>query len=283
MARKLEKEKIPLEQTKLFTLLQSLDVADWRGLESFIESPYFNKNEQCIALYKVLQDQLRKLHSGGKGSLTHGKIWKSLFGKTPYDDPMMRRLFNALLSLTYRYLAHQALEEQPVGMQYQMLQKLNTRTTDKHFMGVLRQIRSQQEKNPERSAEYHYHHFRVEFNCFEHLERISHKSVDLLNLRQADYHLDCFYILRKLRHYCELLMYQSVRKIDVELKFIPGFLDTFQESEYLEIPAIQIYYKVIQAFLYKENEAYYQELIQLLGEHRTVFDQTELRQVFLYA
>ena len=48
-----------MESTKLYNSLKYLDTYELTSFEKFINSPYFNQNENLISLYKILLPYLK--------------------------------------------------------------------------------------------------------------------------------------------------------------------------------------------------------------------------------
>lgn len=269
---------------KLLRLLREFSTTERKQLRAFLMSPFFNTNDDFVQLFDLVDEQLREEEPvlGENPALEKKRVWKKLFGKIAYDDEKMRRLSSGLTQYAFQYLAYVNFAEHPFTEQIYLANAVNHPRLDKHFRGVVRQTERNFDKSGLRNANYHLHRFLLEGQNHRHLEMREEKQNDLSHLVKADYHLDCYYISRKLQHYCDVLGYRSSLAKDIELPQLPGLLEHLPDSDYMKEPAVQTYYLVSQMLLQPEDQQTYYRLKEYLQEHLQGFSLDEQRALYTH-
>ena len=114
-----------MQNSKLVQLLNNLDRETFTKLGSFVESPFFNKNERLIRFYHYLNRYYPGLFSP---QLKKEKVHQYVFDKKKYSDDRMRQLMHKMMVLTESFLAvHEALssESSKARLLLQALDKRN--------------------------------------------------------------------------------------------------------------------------------------------------------------
>ncbi|MFK8104897.1 MAG: hypothetical protein AB8G15_20430 [Saprospiraceae bacterium] len=260
---------------KLESLLASFSKLELNQFRKFLLSPFFNENQEIIKLFDVLQKALNAPHA--KQSLDKKTAWKVLYGKTPYKDIQFRRLLSDLTKLAHQYLSHRTFQEDPFAPALRLLDSINTPSLQKHFTGTVRQLENLQKKSGLNNTDFHYNFFLLNYKSHLHLEKmgVKRKEFSTKNLENADYHLDCYYIINKLKHYCDALGYKNVLSKESSLKDFPNLTKFIEENDFLEEPSIKAHYLVTLMLLHPEEERYFKELKVFLQDHYQLFTREE--------
>ena len=185
-----------------------------------------------------------------------------------------------MTKLAHGYLAYKKYKSVPLQEENYLLSKVNNPKLKKHFSGVVRNIQDIQEKSKIRNADFHFNNFQVELKCHRHLELNGIKIKTMANLERADYHLDCFYIIEKLKDYCTLLDYKNIYSIEANIQLFPSFLEFVSQSKYIEEPVVRAYLLVSQMLLSDGNDEPFLALKMVLEEHFDKFKNDELKELF---
>jgi len=228
-----------MQNNKLVSLLRSFSKIELSQFKKYLESPFFNENKNLIALYGYLQKNLLK--SMVNPSIDKKIIWTFLFKNKPYKDVLMRRLFSDLNQLVNGFLAYQQYQKSPALESIFLMNSLQYSELDKQFEGAFRLANLQQEKSGKRNTDFHFHQFLIEKSYHEHIEFKGLKNLTFEHLEAADYQLDCFYITQKLKHYCDVLGYESFLSKKVDIHFFKGLLSEIETSKFLTEPAVKAY------------------------------------------
>ncbi len=270
---------------KLIRLLMSFSKPQMTRFRKYLISPFFNENEQLVQLFDLIVEWFSKsnLSKEKVEHLEKRDVWKKMFDSVPYKDARLRRLCSDLTQEAMRFLAYLELERNPVDEQVYLLKVLNQSELSKHFIGVARQAREFQRKEGYENSDYHFARYKIENQSQIHLDIKATKGYNPDNIGRGDFHLDCFYLINKLRHYSELLVWKNERAVDFELNLPPGFLTYIENSVYFDVPAIAIQYRMVRAFLELDEEEHFYQLKKLLAIHSSLFNKEELRSMYLTA
>ncbi len=263
---------------KLIRLLRSFSKPQLSRFRKFLISPFFNENETLVQLF----DQI--VHCFQQDVTPEKKaVWEVLQGSAPYKDAQFRRYCSDLSKAAMEFLSITRFKSDPMAESIYLLPAINDPGLSKHFIGALRQAKATQEKLGHQNESYHFARFRFEVETLVHLDARAIVGNNLSHLGQADYHLECYYIINKLRNYAELLMWKNIRSTDLELHLFPDFLEHIEQSKYMEEPAIAIFFRIVKVFLEPTEEKHFNQLRALLVEHNALFKKEELKSMYLTA
>ena len=269
---------------KLIVLLQSFTKYDLNAFSKFIQSPFHNENKDLAHLFKILNSIIRKNDNINTEEklLDKKRIWTQLFGSKDYQDEQMRRVCSDLLKKCYNFLSYKNFNNNELDEIIHLLPTINTPTLNKHFTGVIRQAFSIQEKSKLKNADHHFFQNLLEENQFTFLEKTSKRPSDFTTLEKADYHLDSYYIIKKLKHYCDLLSYKNIFAVEPNIHLFPSFLEYIEKSEFMKEPCIETYFLIVKMLLSPEQETHFKNVKILLEKKYTCFTLKELNTIYIY-
>lgn len=270
---------------KLLDLLETFSKYDLNRFSKYLQSPFFNENEEIIKLFDLLDEYLRLRIAGSektKNGLLKKEVWQKLFGSKKYNDAHLRRLCSELTKQAYGFLTIWNYKSETLKENIDLLRVLNDLKLEKHFKSTLRQLDQLNDKYSQRDTSFHHQQFLIEYLAHRYSEIKGKQRLEFENLEKADYHLDCFYLSQKLKHYCDALDYKNTLSNQAVITLFPGFLNFLEEHNYLKAPAVLAYYLVAQMLLQPENESYFNQLKNLLREKADSFNNSELNYLYIY-
>ncbi len=259
---------------KLLTLLGVFSGSDISRFKKYLCSPFFNENEDLIKLFDLLEKQ--------KSSAAKEKLWQALFGEKSYNDGYMRRLLSDLIQLALDFLSLKASQKEGRRAQIALLSTLSELKLDTHFAGVLRQMEAAAQQSTFRDSAFYFWQYEIEHLQHQRMERSGYKLENLSNLENADHFLDCYYIIQKLRHCCDVLEYRNFFSLDIQVELLPGFITWFSQRKYLKEPGIAVYFDIYQMLSHQDGAFYYYKLKTFLEQHSHYFTDEELRSLYVH-
>ncbi len=128
-----------MQLPKLITLLQTFSKDEMKAFADYVQSPYFNKLEAPVKLYKVLQP----LHPEFE-NLKWEKIFKKAFPeKTVYTEPYLRNVLSDLYELGLGFLRQEVAQKNRSEGEFACVQQL-----------IYRQLFKQAEQQLEKMHEW---------------------------------------------------------------------------------------------------------------------------------
>ncbi len=260
---------------KLTVLIESFSVKELERLHKFINSPFHNENRELILLYEELF-LFYQVDRNKDEVLLKKDIWVKIY-KGEYIDVKLRRLTSDMTRLIEKFIIFQELNNQKELNKILLLGGLKNRNLEKHFYDV---ITKNKILSIGSSTDYHFEKLQTEILQHEFIDKHYPQSNNLDNLASADYHLDNYYIVKKLKFYCSLLSYKSVRSIDVELPFSKQMIQDIREHPSFYEPVVQVYYKTVALLQGQDSEKTFEELRNLLILNEKSFPLKELQQIY---
>ncbi|HLP94643.1 MAG TPA: hypothetical protein VK168_11440 [Saprospiraceae bacterium] len=267
-----------MENSKLITLLRSLDNREWRSLHQLVEAPYFNRNPDVIRLCQWL-DTYRPELTG----ITRQAALAAVFPNEPADDARLNHTMSFLLKLAETWIALEQYQNDPYAQAQWLLRGLATRGLDKHYTFHLAKTRRAMSEEPQPGSTQLYQRFALEI--FE-AERFVQRSPRQFNesVQTATDHLDAFYLLEKLRRTCYMYASQAVVATPYQLQLVEEicrFVD--QHLNNLVSPAIEAYYRIFQLLSKPQADADFEALKQLLAHRSDNISREDLADIYQYA
>ena len=266
-----------LISNKLLSLLATFSKHDLNSFKKFINSPFHNEQTELVQLFDIIDIYFRASDKEKKANpLEKHRVWKAIFDKKPYQDVRLRRLCSDLIKLIYSFLAYTNFQKQDFSEQLNLLNALNKPSLKKHFDSTLSQIQQAVEKKQLRNAIYHLSSYNTHYKLFNSTKDSRAKIALFDSLETADYHLESYYIIKKLENYCDYLSYKSVISINTEIVLPPDFLNYVENSIFIKEPAIKAYFLVANMLLTPEEEVFFFHLKEHLEKNTSRFTLQEL-------
>ena len=113
------------------------------------------------------------------------------------------------------------------------------------------------EKNEFRDANYHLSSYTINYNLFNFPKDVQAKIKLFNHLEKADYHLECFYIIKKLEDYCDYIGYKRGVSFDGKISLPPSFLEYIENSIFISEPFIKAYFLVTKMLINPTETDYF--------------------------
>ena len=119
-----------MTNSKLITLLKTLNTSEWRRLGEFLASPFFNKNKELISLYQYL----KKIEPDfSEKKLNKKVVFAKVYSQQPFQARILEDLMYNLLKQSEHFLRMIQLEQKEFTKNLLMLEILLERKLDKHY------------------------------------------------------------------------------------------------------------------------------------------------------
>lgn len=269
-----------MKESKLGTLLTSFSTTDWNRFDAFLQSPYYNTNEDILVLYRAMQSD-----EGGVTVQDKATVFAQAFPSRSYDSRRMGYLMNQLISLAESFLSTEKFRADEFQQQRYALTALSERKLKKHYEFLLKKTQKQQGRALKdiKLLQQRYLLAEVEMMHFANQKvRRSDPSV-----QQAYKSLNEFYYANLLKYACTLLSWKLVVKGEFELSPITRrVIDALLEEPPVS-PLIQTYLSIYQTINSEGCEVYshryFQALEGFIEQYQKEIKQDEMREIYLYA
>ncbi|MEL6669764.1 MAG: hypothetical protein AAFP08_12390 [Bacteroidota bacterium] len=268
-----------MKNTKLFRLLSSLSNEERAAFKLWYARNTQDRNTSTSDLLAFL---LKAVGQHKRGQLEKARVFASVYPGRQFSGDYLRKqtyvLFQALKTWLVSRRVNSGLE-QDIGF----LQELQHRKLDRDFQLLSDQIAGELAKTEQRDT--HYFWMSQVFNRERDIVfgRMQERRYDPA-IQEQSKALDRYFIIQKLRLACEMRNRNRIIEAKYEAAFLPEISHLIQSSdEYIEEPAIAIYWQVWQTLQDNSSTQDYLRLVELLANHPKVFDAEELREIYRYA
>lgn len=265
--------------SKLIEVLSSLRPGEWKDLEVFLESPYFNRNPDLLRLAQMLKKEKPRFK---EERIDRYVIFGKLFPQKAPDDKEIRYQMSSLLKLVMRFLGQQVYQQKALLSESHILEACEGRNLKKHYRHHLRQLEKQSEAHPFRDENYYYHRFLladVETRYF-HRKRV--RTYDS-NLQETVNSLDDYYLITKLRLTCELINRQNILSASYDIRLVDELLTYLNGYDFARIPAMEMYFQILCLLTAEDAHPHFRRLKHLMGDHFDLFPEPARKEIFSYA
>lgn len=269
-----------MENSKLLLLLKTFDASEWRAFKDFVESPYFNKNKELIRLFLYLKKQAGKGFPAAK--VQREAVYAAVYPGEPYNEKQLNYTISLLLKLAERFIAVQCFEKSYIEPDYQALTEYSQRHLEKNYAYILQQADVKLEAFPYRNEAYYFQRYLLADVAHTHFSAKNERRYDPALQEAADY-FDIYYLIKKLKYACNMLDRQKFISADYQLHLVSAIKSYLLERDFNAIPALMIYWQLLQMLTEKEAVIYFNNFRQLLKNHIQLFPPPEARELYGFA
>jgi hypothetical protein len=262
---------------KVFFLLKNLTYSQLNSFHQYIECRLFNGNQQLISLFKAMINT--RLYKVKAKNISKEALWRSMHNK-PFNKTKFIRAVSDLSKLIEDFLAFEKYQNNVLEKENNVLLVYFELDQEKFFRQAERLAKGTFMNFMYRDGAYYnqlYFHQTL-CNSFQtkHFQRKSN-----INYFYVDESLDVFYIIQKLKLYCEMLNAQRIINVTYKISQINEIFKIIEANNYLKIPSIHIYFLISKTFLFNDRR-YFDILKELLKENIAFFNEVENRSLYSY-
>ncbi len=266
-----------MKNTKLVNVLKSLDNDEIRLFKRFLESKVFNKHKHVLALFGYINVQLKK----ETFKLDKTIVFQKSFPDIPYNDKMLRHVMSYLLKVLEKFLIYKELHRQDSTELIALSKSYRKRNLWKSLDSATKRASLAISRELKKDVDHHYQNYQLAQEIG--IALTEKKRVTEINLQEITDRLDISYFANRLRQACSMLAHKNVYVADYDMGIIDVILKEVERKQFLDIPAISIYYYGYLALTEHENLSHFKKLQQELITHAYLFEQKEMRDMYLLA
>lgn len=265
-----------MKNSKLIQILATFDGRQRRAFEDFVESPYFNKQEELIHFYKYLKKISVKGFSEKRLDRYH--LYQQLFPEADYDEKHLNYLSSQLLKLAERYVGISSFEKAAVLPEYFQLHYFVDQRLAKHYQYNMSQAQRKLENARDDTEQYLYQKYLLADLREKHFSSLKQRRFDK-NLQEAADSFDQFYLFKKLFLLCAMLDRQNVVTPSYKAQFIPEIQSILEQHKF-DDPAIKTLEQLLLSLTAEDTAQHFGQLRSYLGQYSHLFSPAMLRDLY---
>ncbi len=265
-----------MQKSVLIKILRTCTKKEYRDLHKWLASPMHNQRKDVARLFGYIMDDN---HLYNDSFLEKEAAYKWVFPKEPFDDAKMRQTMHFTTKCVEEFLIYQELLDDPVNARIALAKTLRKRKLSKPFEKQLRETQKVQKNQAFRNGQFLRNEYFIQQEQYYYFSGINRLEFNLQEMADA---LDSMYIADKLRQSC-LMLANVYKKQEYEIGMLDDVLNVVKTKDFLNIPAIAIYYYSYMAQTNKEDESHFLNLKHELTEYGQLFPVSEIRDIYLLA
>ncbi len=264
---------------KLLSLLSIFSKVELNRFRKYLLSPYLNEQPDTTRLFDLLNETLRN-DDADITKLPKSAVWETLYPGKKFDDAHLRRLCSELTQLAMRFMVAEARKNDPLSEALDLQKVLEKPQLKKQLASAERQIFKLFDEAQGQSSELLLAQFRVHHRIFSRASKVVATIGYGDKLSTADFYLECFYLIQKLKYYVAWLQFSGIRATEKILPLMPGFWEYLEEPRFSEVPLLNVYRKVVKCFSEQEDEQHFKNLLEYLEKQSRRLTEENLRECY---
>ena len=258
--------------SKTIAYLNAFSSSERKELLDFISSPYFNKSRALIRLYKEL---VKEYPADEK------KIYEKVTGKK-YEEQKLRYLLSDLNILVEKFLSLGKWDKDPLLRKQSLIEGLQEKKLFKYIPQHEQSMLGGAQRIELQDSDYLGTKHLSEETSFRFASQHDNRSIDS-RLQQLSDSIDTYYFAKKLKYACEMINRSNVLQVNYTISFINEIRELLRTSDFIKVPAVAVYFHILNSLTDPSEEQHYHRLKQQLVESRKLFSNNELRDMFTFA
>lgn len=267
-----------MDNNKLVKLLQTFTKKEWRDFDKFVESPYFNTDQQCVQLLDVLKIELGR---NASITLSRERLEKQFFKKSKKDTATLNAKLSLLTRLAEQFLMQKNFESKELYRKYTLLESLLQRDLRNHFESVYKKDAKLHQKPEKVSPEFYSDKFLLERGFSEYISSGNKKMHAQNNLQEINDTLDIFYILTKINLFGAMLPLMNMYQKDYDLSSFEIMESLVRLPQFESYPILKIYFTAYQMICTPSDTSYFKELGELLRINNNLIKSNDLYNLYM--
>jgi len=264
-----------MKKSRLYTLLSSLEAEELERCENFLASPYFNKNEDCLRLFRLLKPYLLddELPPGKEDLLM-------LLYQDPDKINSLNTLISQLTRLLDEFFVQEQLSERVYFKKHLLLRNLMKREQFKYFETVYKDAMKNYEKVQRRGVNDYHYLFLLMYDWFEYnnTNKSLSKEAHPANVIKV---LDEYYIIQRLglsREAANIKRIFSTEYDEISLKQV---IQLAEKLDIMDSFFVDLHYTNLLTVTEHSRVSHFEHLLRLIDENHTMLSFRDLNDLFV--
>lgn len=244
-----------MHSSKVIKLLRLLTPEEFKQLDKFIQSPFFNSNKRIIAFYQYLKKHYPDFDSPRLDKQT---VFKKLFPGKKFNYNILGNLISTFAHLIEQYLAQVQYQKKPYSARKMLIEAYGERNDFESFEKNTHILVEELQALPYRNGDTYRELYLL---LSSHL---AHPNIDRYSLTTKDFEnvmrqLDLFYTVEKLQFSCDLLAREHIFSEQHTIWFLEELLHHFTHKATQDTvpPLIKMYMATLSLQQTQNDHAYH--------------------------
>lgn len=270
------KNKQSFTESNLVKFLKILSKEEMKEFSKFVHSPFHNNRSEVVLFFNEIKQFYPAFN---QKNFSKGNIYSALYPKKKYDDNVIRRLSSSLFKLGEEFAAYKRFRNNEFNYEKELLDFYSISNNDKFFRKQFEKINGLMQTQNERDAEH-----------FHRLSLIDQKELfyilkDDPNYKRSSYKKQLtnswkYFFIELLKLNCNAVVEKKFFNKNYDTPFINELLKMAEDSNFMDEPAIEIYYYLIKLQTDSQNDKTFYKVKSLVDNNLGIFDKYECFEIY---
>ncbi len=264
--------------SQLVETLQSLSSKELKLFDKYVCSPIHNSRQDVIDLFKYLW---KKLEEASLYKLEKEIVFQKIYPNEAYTEKKIRYTMSFLFKVLKSFLSYLEYTNDPIDKQILLSRALKKRGLYRIYQQEIQKCNKELKQQTLRNIDYHHKNYQLAYEQFDFYSIQRRKAANSIPIPSDE--LTIYYIANILRFSCSTLSLKAVAQTDHQEDLLEEVVQLVEQKDYLNIPAVAIYYYTYKTFTNPENDQYFQNLRHLIQQYPSLFPIMELKNIYHFA
>jgi len=247
-----------MRDLKLIEILGTFDKKEFRKFGEFVQSPYFNKNENVISLFEAISSYYPDFDNR---NFTIEKIFDKTFKKEKYSYTKITNVISDLYQIAEKYISQIHFEKKEAAGSISLITGLRQRELIRLYEQKFNRRMKELETIKVKDENYFYSMYEMYDDYLWYATVV--KPNTELNILQKEFDNFFYYaLIRLIRFYSLMLHERNQSNVDYKLIMIDEILSLIKKEELGNNPTLMVFSNIL-LLLYTKDAAYYEQLKNL--------------------
>ncbi len=267
-----------MKKTKLYRILSSFSVVELNRLLRYLED---GTSQDNVRIKQLIQWIIQEIKSE-TGESSKNDVWSHINPGQEYDDLRFRKACSDALHQVERFLSSELYFSDVLLETSTRLRALTRKDLEPLYKTHLNRVQTLISRYPEKGSDYYYFRYQIEKNVFT-VRQSNLQRFKITNIDDIVENLDTFYLIEKLRFYCEVLSRRTFLNHEYQNRLIDEIIELIKKGEFDHIPLIQIYYQIVLTHLEPNHEDHYFKLKTQLKNFSSLLPGDQMKEIYTSA
>lgn len=262
---------------RLIQLLKLLNGRDINDFILYLENPAFNERPAPRKLLRLL----KKHHPDYPPQLDKQQLFRKVYPDEAYKDIKFRQLTSHTTKLLEQFMALRSFMGS-ADQQVHLLQYLREKEADTAYEVTYRQVNKRMGTAGGGSEHDRLAQWRIleEEQLYREQQAQKQRRQEPINFKKLDEELNHYYVLNKLKLYCDALNYRQLKAGGEEFLLMQELLNRVEEGHFERNKAVQVWYHLIKMLTEPDGAGHFEAVKDLLKRYATGFVHDEARRMY---
>lgn len=254
-----------MHQSKLLNLIAGFEIKEIHWFQKFLDSPFYNSNDEFILLFKYLKKYYPEFDSP---KLSKPTVFKKLYPDEEFNVQKLRKTMHGLALLAEEFLVAIQLRGNPFEKKKLLITALGERNIYNYFKKKTENLLSEIEQNKQRDEHFYEDHYQLTYQLVGHTQTIRQSDTDTILQRMSN-DLDYGYFIRKLALACNYQLLKKIYNSSEQLSFIEAIIAEVDYRKLYINPTINLYFLIFKIVSDDQKIDLLDGVIQLFKKEKT--------------